>query len=625
MAFSLRQKQIDVVVRMLSLNHPVQSGSAADEEVYKILVLDRFCRDIISPLLRVNDLRKHGITVILMIDSDRQNIPDVPAIYFVQPTAGNIQRIVQDATRGVYDAFHLNFSSSLSRPLLEELAAGALKGDCLHRVTKVYDQYLEFVTLEKGMFSLAQPQAYVHLNDPKALDKDVEATIEAIVNGLFCVLATLGVVPIIRCPKGGPAEMVATQLDARLRDHLVSRNNLFTEAGHFGSTFQRPLLCIFDRNFELAVAVQHCWAYRPMVHDILDMRLNRVMVQADVTTTGTTLGNKGKKSYELDDGDSFWVANCDAPFPKVAEEVEVQLNKYKQDVEEVNKKTGPSADDFESEELIGNTKHLMTAVNSLPMLTERKGVIDKHTNIATALLGEIKARGIDNFFSTEEDMLTRGSADKAAVMGVLKGKGTAVDKVRFAVVCLLASEVLPPADVEVMEAVLRETGADLAALHYVKQLKSLNVTLASANTGSRGNLLDWADKLYGQSISAVTAGVKNLLSGGRQLALTRAVEALTEAKPAPETETYLLLDPRGPRGGGIATAGAGARGPFKEAIVFMIGGGNYLEYGSLQEYAQRQQPPKSVMYGATEILSGEQFTLQLGELGAKMAAALGSS
>jgi hypothetical protein len=191
----------DAVVRMLNLNHPVVTGGTADEEVYKVLILDRFCRDLLSPLIRVADLRKHGITLYLMLENERQNIPDVPAIYFVQPSQANIQRIIIDATRGIYETFHLNFSSSLARPLLEELATGTLKGDCLHRIVKVYDQYLEFVTLETAMFSLAQPQAYVQLNDPAAQDHDVEAVIEGIANGLFSVLATLGVVPVIRCAR----------------------------------------------------------------------------------------------------------------------------------------------------------------------------------------------------------------------------------------------------------------------------------------------------------------------------------------------------------------------------------------------------------------------------------------
>lgn len=49
---------------------------------------------------------------------------------------------------------------------------------------------------------------------------DVEEMVEKIADGLFHVLATLGVVPVIRCPVGGAAEMVAVSLDTKLRHHL---------------------------------------------------------------------------------------------------------------------------------------------------------------------------------------------------------------------------------------------------------------------------------------------------------------------------------------------------------------------------------------------------------------------
>jgi hypothetical protein len=51
-----------------------------------VLVLDRHTRDLIAPLLKVNDLRRHGVTLHLLLESDRQPIPDVPAVYFVRPT-----------------------------------------------------------------------------------------------------------------------------------------------------------------------------------------------------------------------------------------------------------------------------------------------------------------------------------------------------------------------------------------------------------------------------------------------------------------------------------------------------------------------------------------------------------
>lgn len=43
--------------------------------------------------------------------------------------------------------------------------------------------------------------------------------------------------------------------------------------------------------------------------------------------------------------------------------------------------------------------------------------------------------------------------------------------------------------------------------------------------------------------------------------------------------------------------------------MFMIGGGNYLEYESLVTWAGRATPPKSIVYGATDLLSGEQVSL----------------
>ncbi|KAG8364450.1 hypothetical protein BUALT_Bualt19G0130100 [Buddleja alternifolia] len=507
---------------MLNMNQAVSApGGTANEEVYKILIYNRFCQDILSPLIHVKDLRKHGVTLYFFLDKDRNPVHDVPAVYFLQPTPSNVQRLISDASRAPYDSFHLNFSSFIPR-----------------------------------------------------------------------------------CPRGGPAEMVASLLDQRLRDHLLAKNNLFTGGGNFTSSFQRPILCIFDRNFELSVGIQHDFRYKPLVHDVLGLSLNRLNV-------------RGEKSYEFDRLDPFWVANGSLEFPEVAVEIETQLTKYKKDVEEVNRRTGGDAGaEFDGTDLIGNTKHLMNAVNSLPELTERKQVIDKHTNIATALLGEIKERGLDSYCKKESDMMVRGGIDRNELLGVLKAKGSKMDKLRFAIMFLISAENIHSSEIEAVEAALRESEVDTNAFHYVKKIKSLNVSLASANSASWSNIVDWAEKLYGQSISVVTAGVKNLLSSDHQLVLTRTVDALMEGKPNPEIESYLVFDPRAPKSASVSS-GSHLKGPFKEAIVFMIGGGNYVEYGSLQEFAHHQQPNKHVIYGTTEILTGDEFVEQLALLGQK--------
>lgn len=109
------------------------------------------------------------------------------------------------------------------------------------------------------------------MNSSEARDADVEQLISTIVDCLFSVFVTMGVVPIIRCPRGNAAEMVAEKLDKKLRDNLRdTRNSLFTgdiQAGQF--SFQRPLLVILDRNMDLATPFHHTWTYQALAHDVL--------------------------------------------------------------------------------------------------------------------------------------------------------------------------------------------------------------------------------------------------------------------------------------------------------------------------------------------------------------------
>jgi sec1 family domain-containing protein 1 len=57
---------------------------------------------------------------------------------------------------------------------------------------------------------------------------------------------------------------------------------------------------------------------------------------------------------------------------------------------------------------------------------------------------------------------------------------------------------------------------------------------------------------------------------------------------------------------------------FQDAIVFVVGGGNYLEYQNLKEYAYRSNlVKKQVMYGSTELLTAKKFMNQLELLGGK--------
>lgn len=48
---------------MLHLNSPEGPSTRTENIVWKVLIFDKFGQDIISSIMRVNDLRENGITV----------------------------------------------------------------------------------------------------------------------------------------------------------------------------------------------------------------------------------------------------------------------------------------------------------------------------------------------------------------------------------------------------------------------------------------------------------------------------------------------------------------------------------------------------------------------------------
>lgn len=309
------------------------------EPIWKVLVFDNLGRDVISSVLRVQDLRNFGVTIHLNLHTPRHPIPDVPVVYLVEPTPENIHAISADLSKNLYDTAYVNFLSSVPRTLLEDFAASTAQNNTSEKIAQVYDQYLNFVVSEPDLFNLNLKDVYYTLNSAQSGASIIEQTIDKIVGGLFSVAVTMGTIPIIRCPKGNAAEFIAQKLDRKLRDHVLnSRDNLFsTRGGSVTTPASRPVLIILDRNVDLIPMLSHSWTYQSLVHDVLNMRLNRITVET------VDDGKVGKKSYDLNSNDFFWARNAGVPFPQVAEDIDSELTRYKEDVAEITKKTGTSS------------------------------------------------------------------------------------------------------------------------------------------------------------------------------------------------------------------------------------------------------------------------------------------
>jgi hypothetical protein len=436
--------------------------------------------------------------------------------------------------------------------------------------------------------------------------------------------------------------MVARKLNKMIAEHPTLLRNK--------SNLHRPLLVILDRNADLITPVQHTSTYQALIDDMLKHNANRV--EFDVTTdVGGKRPKTISKKFDLDpDEDPFYSRHKFHPFPEAIERNGVDLQEVTAKEQSIRSKA--AGKETVPDPLASSATDLAAAVDSLPALLDRKKQLEIHTSILQAVMNQVAARDVPQFYELETSLATgsyrndlaRGKAD-VMKLAADPAKGSVQDKLRLVVVYILATHAKTADVEEVAEAVqqamdgktddgkplLDKEGKELLAkgvkaIGYLKQLRAMHMlpmssTLQEMETSSDGGgknsdmLSSFMAKATTQAtglLAKATDRVTSMLGKIHKHYATRVVENLCEMKPGSEDDDYLYLDPKVKGDVDVAKLRTMNRAPIREVTAFVIGGGCYAEYQNLQMVANER---RTISYGSTELVDSGEFLAQLGQLG----------
>ena len=400
------------------------------------------------------------------------------------------------------------------------------------------------------------------------------------------------------------------------------------------ASLSRPLLVVLDRSTDLITPVQHCSTYQALIDDLLQHNANRVEFQV-VQDPESSRPKTVSKKFDLDpDTDPFYKAHKFQPFPEAIESNGTELQEVTAREQEIRSTTSNNPGASKSTDFRGGSgaNDLVTAVDSLPALLDRKKQLEMHTSILQSVMNQVAARDVPQFFELESALATGQfkndfSKAKKDVMALCsaESKGSIEDKIRLLVVFALATSA-KASDLDEVTEGFQGDKVVAAVMKYLKLLRSMHVLSASdmlqemstqkdGDGGSSTMLSSLMAKATTQAtglLAKATDKVTNMLGKIHKHHSTVVVENLCDFKG--EDETYLYLDPKVKGDVDVTKLRSTVltRATVREVICFVVGGGSYSEYQNLQMLASDK---RRIAYGSTEVLNANSFLKQLVALG----------
>ncbi|XP_020553350.1 protein transport Sec1a-like isoform X2 [Sesamum indicum] len=406
---------------MLQTSKPGDSRSS-----WKVLIMDKVTVRVMSHSCKMSDITDQGVSLVEDIFRRRQPLPQLDAIYFVQPSKENVIMFLSDMSgrEPLYRKAYLYFSTPIQKDLVNRIKKDA---SVLPRIGALREMNLEYFSIDSQGFITEHDKALEELyGDDAENSRRFDRCLNVMATRIATVFASLKEFPFVRYKAAkldGDSmtsfrELVPTKLAAAVWDQITTYKS---SIHNFPQTETCELL-IVDRSVDQIAPVIHEWTYDAMCHDLLNLEGNKYVHEVPSKSGG----QPERKEVLLEDHDLVWLELRHTHIAEASERLHDKMANF------VSKNKAAQLQQRDAGEL--STRDIQKMVQALPQYNEQMEKLSLHVAIAGKINQIIRDTGLRELGQLEQDLVFGDAGTKEVINFLRKQEGTNENKLRLMMV-----------------------------------------------------------------------------------------------------------------------------------------------------------------------------------------------
>lgn len=569
---------------------------------FKVLVFDDYVFEILSPLLKLFSLREENIALHMNIKANKERISDVMSIYLIQPTKENFDIIKSDIDNNMFDNYYFAFVDYCTKDIIHEFFSLLIETGKYNKVYKIESHPIGILSFHPKVFSInfnysktSKPSfPYFLLNYNKVKDDQINLYISKVSSGIFYSMFCLNTLPIVKFRQGWFAESIIKEIQ-NIIDYLFDK---FPEIKEKLNNVNNTLLVLMDRETDLPIMFHHGGSLGSLVHDLFGITRSKNNCHISDKKNNTN-------ALEIDPIDDFiWNTFCsDEYFEKVEPEIKREFSKiaeetkFLDDTSNSNIANIANSNSKSALDLMKISEKMYSTIDNIKDIQLKKNILNNYAMYNSEIHKLITERDLGMFYDLEYKMFTQRKAVvngnfkknlidilESSVKGLINNNNKEkkkIDILRCACIYYLLNVKIQNSEVSQIEKILESHDINIAPFKFLKSKREFSESMSfNSNNNNASN------SIFSKGFSFIKDRLEGILQDGQVSIIADIAYNLSNGKEINNYYEYNFLKKE--KTSLSSNNNNNRNNIFNKLIVFVCGGGNFVEYEYLDSYMKQK-------------------------------------